>query len=62
MHRLSVLKFKFFKMRGIFLYSVQGTKPGKYEDESQQANKALVVVLRCSVVAGDAPVLERGEV
>lgn len=49
-------------MRGIFLYSVQGTKPGKYEDESQQANKALVVVLRCSVVAGDAPVLERGEV
>lgn len=55
-HRLSQFPLK---MTGIFLHSVHGTKPGKYEDESQQANKDLVVVLRCSVTA---PVLERGEV
>lgn len=59
MHRLSPFSLK---MRGIFLYSVHSTKPGKYEDDSQKANKDLVLVLRCSVIAGDAPVLEREEV
>lgn len=59
MHRLSQFSLK---MRGIFLYSVYGTKPGKYEDESQKASKDLVVVLRCSVIAWDAPALEREEV
>lgn len=43
------------------LYSVHGTKPGKYENESQKAKKGLAVVSGCSVLAGDAPVPERGE-